>query len=100
MPTRRTVNSPKVKSCRRRVESHTVVTVRSADDRLRPVRQQHDVFDAHDAETRESLRLTSEGSFKPDPARHGTRDGATGGGTYSADTAIAVPLLKVVRLVM
>ena len=25
---------------------------------------------------------------------------ATGGGTYSADTAIAVPLLKVVRLIM
>jgi len=24
----------------------------------------------------------------------------TGGGTYSADTAIAVPLLKVVRLIM
>ena len=25
---------------------------------------------------------------------------STGGGTYSADTAIAVPLLKVVRLIM
>ena len=31
---------------------------------------------------------------------HFTMPGPTGGGTYSADTAIAVPLLKVVRLTM
>jgi len=33
-----------------------------------------------------------------DSPRHAVEN--TGGGTYSADTAIAVPLLKVVRLIM
>ena len=37
MPTRRTLNSSKVKSSRRRVESHALIDVRSADDRLRPL---------------------------------------------------------------
>ena len=32
--------------------------------------------------------------------RNTIRYGSIGGGTYSADTAIAVPLLKVVRLIM
>jgi len=31
---------------------------------------------------------------------HKCQESTTGGGTYSADTAIAVPLLKVVRLIM
>ena len=34
------------------------------------------------------------------PGQRAVKRVCTGGGTYSADTAIAVPLLKVVRLIM